>query len=237
MTKPPGPVRWGLGDVAWVWPSVIVGQLVAGTIVVVARGYGTGDVYVANAYDIVGTVAGGALATVGVLALLGMVKGRGSLLADYGLIVRLRDWRWLLVGIGVSIVATGATALLDAVSGSTPQQEVVRAIERSAPAAQVLGALAVVTLAPLAEELLFRGLLLRGLLRRTGAVWAAMISGGVFALSHLVDPSAAPFLAPLMLVGVVSAMRAIRTGELSQSVLLHAGFNLTAAVSLIVGVA
>ncbi|MBK5287160.1 MAG: CPBP family intramembrane metalloprotease [Acidimicrobiia bacterium] len=233
MIKPPGPVRWGLGDVAWVWPAIIVGQVLAGTVVFVARGGTEG--YVVNAYDIVGTVAGGAIATVGVLALLGMVKGRGSLLADYGLVVRLRDWRWLLVGIGLSIVATLATALIDVVSNTTPQQEVVRAIERSSTLGQVLGAVAVVTLAPLAEELLFRGLLLRALLRRMGAVAAAMISGGLFALSHLVDPGAAPFLAPLMLVGVVSAIRAIRTGELSQSVLLHAGFNLTAAISLIAG--
>lgn len=222
-----------MGDVAWVWPSVLVGQIVAAAVVFGARGASAG--HTVDAYDIVATVAGGALVTVGVMALLGMVKGRGSLYGDYGLVVRWRDWRWLLGGIGLSIVTYGATALIDALSESTPQQEVVRAIERSSTAGQVLGAVAVVTLAPLAEELLFRGLVLRGLLRRMGAVWAAMISGGVFAISHLLDPQAAVFLAPLMLVGVVSAIRAIRTGELSQSILLHAGFNLTAAVSLIVG--
>lgn len=236
MLKPPGPVRWGLGDVAWVWPTIVVGQIVAGALVLASRGVTAGGEYRVDAYDIVATVAGGAIATVAVLALLGAVKGRGSLYADYGLVVRLRDWRWLLIGVGLSIVTWGATALLDAISDSTPQQEVVRAIQRSSTLGQVLGALAVVTLAPLAEELVFRGLLLRGLLRRMGAVTAAMISGAVFAVSHLVDPHAAPFLAPLMLVGVVSAIRAIRTGELSQSVLLHAGFNLTAAISLIVGV-
>lgn len=235
MLKPPGLVRWGLGDVAWVWPTIVVGQIVAGAIVLASRGVTAGGEYRVDAYDIVATVAGGAIATVAVLALVGTIKGRGSLYADYGLVVRLRDWRWLLIGVGLSIVTWGATALLDAISDSTPQQEVVRAIERSSTLGQVLGALAVVTLAPLAEELLFRGLLLRGLLRRMGAVTAAMISGAVFAVSHLVDPNAAPFLAPLMLVGVVSAIRAIRTGELSQSVLLHAGFNLTAAISLIVG--
>ncbi len=224
-----------MGDVAWVWPTIVVGQIVAGAIVLASRGVTAGGEYRVDAYDIVATVAGGAIATVAVLALVGTIKGRGSLYADYGLVVRLRDWRWLLIGVGLSIVTWGATALLDAISDSTPQQEVVRAIERSSTLGQVLGALAVVTLAPLAEELLFRGLLLRGLLRRTGAVTAAMISGAVFAVSHLVDPNAAPFLAPLMLVGVVSAIRAIRTGELSQSVLLHAGFNLTAAISLIVG--
>ena len=158
--------------VAWVWPSVLVGQIVAGAVVFAARGASAG--HTVDAYDIVATVAGGALATVGVMALLGMVKGRRSLYGDYGLVVRWRDWRWLLAGIGLSIVATGATALIDALSESTPQQEVVRAIERSSTVGQVLGAIAVVTLAPLAEELLFRGLLLRGLLRRMGAVGAVV---------------------------------------------------------------
>lgn len=41
-----------------------------------------------------------------------------------------------------------------------------------------------VVLAPLGEELLFRGLLLRGLVRRLGFWWAAAVSGVVFAAAH-----------------------------------------------------
>ena len=119
-----------------------------------------------------------------------------------------------------------AVGLIQTISGSEPQQEVARALERASTPARLAGAVAVVVAAPLAEELLFRGLLLRGLLRRFGAPVAVLLGGAVFAVVHLLDPSAAPLLAPLLLVGVVSGILAVRTGELSQSILLHAGFNL-----------
>ena len=85
---------------------------------------------------------------------------------------------------------------------------------------------------PLVEELLFRGLLLRALLRRTTPVWAVVISSVVFAAVHLLDPSTLPLMAPLLLLAVISAIRAVRTGDLSQSILLHVGFNLLSAILL-----
>ncbi len=94
---------------------------------------------------------------------------------------------------------------------------------------------AVVVVAPLAEELLYRGLLLRALLRRVSAPLAVTIGAFVFAAVHLMDPKAAPLLAPLALIGLVSGLRATRTGDLSQSILLHAGFNLLTAVFLVTG--
>jgi membrane protease YdiL (CAAX protease family) len=109
---------------------------------------------------------------------------------------------------------------------------VARALEHSAAVPAVFGAIAVVVFAPLAEELLFRGLLLRGLLRRTNAAGAVLLCGFLFAAAHLVDPSTAPLLAPLAMVGVVSGVLAVRTGELSRSILLHAGFNLLSAILL-----
>jgi membrane protease YdiL (CAAX protease family) len=93
----------------------------------------------------------------------------------------------------------------------------------------------VVIVAPLVEELLFRGLLLRSLARRTSTVAAVVISAAAFAAVHLLDPSAAPALAPLLLVGLVAAIRTVRTGDLSQAILLHGGFNLLSAVVLVAG--
>jgi membrane protease YdiL (CAAX protease family) len=52
---------------------------------------------------------------------------------------------------------------------------------------------------------------------------------------HLLDPSTATVLAPLMLVGAVAGIRTVRTGELSQAILVHAGFNLLSAVVLVSG--
>jgi len=64
---------------------------------------------------------------------------------------------------------------------------------------------------------------------------AVLVSGAVFALVHLLDPNTVTLLAPLALVGVVSGIRAVRTGDLSQSILLHAGFNCFTAVVLLLG--
>jgi hypothetical protein len=40
-------------------------------------------------------------------------------------------------------------------------------------------------------------------------------------------------MAPLLLLAVISGIRAVRTGELSQSIQLHVGFNLLSAVVLV----
>jgi membrane protease YdiL (CAAX protease family) len=233
MTAAPTRIRWGLGDFAWAWPAVIVCQVVVGTIVIGTRG--GGPHYQADAVDIAVVTAASAVFTAAILLALARAKGRGSLLADFGFRIRFADAPWILVGVLIQGIAIGAVELITLVAGSEPRQDVARALEHSQTAAKVLGAIAVVVAAPIAEELLFRGLLLRGLLRRYGAPVAVLVSGAVFAAVHLVDPNAVTLLAPLALVGVISGMRAVRTGELSQSILIHAGFNLFTAVVLLSG--
>jgi len=227
----PVPIRWGLGDFAWVWPVTILSQLVIGVMVVIARG--ASPHYRTDAVDIAAITAGSALVTVGVLRAWVVTRGRGSLLADLGFTVRVRDWPWLAYGVLMQLAALGMVAVIEAVAGSEPKQEVVKAIEHSGTAGRVLGAVAVVAFAPVAEELLFRGLLLRGLLRRFAAGAAVVIGGLTFAVVHLLDPKSAPLLAPLALVGVISGIVAVRTGDLSRSILLHAGFNLLTAVLIL----
>jgi membrane protease YdiL (CAAX protease family) len=225
------PIRWGLGDFAWAWPATILGQILIGTFVVVARG--APPHYRTDAVDIAVITAGSAIVTVVLLRTFVVNRGRGSLRADLGLTVRLADWPWLAAGVALQVVALGMITILERAAGTEPTQEVVRAIEHSDTTAKVLGAVAVVVFAPVAEELLFRGLLLRGLLRRLGAAAAVLIGGIAFGLVHLIDPSSAPLLAPLALVGVASGMLAVRSGDLSRSILLHAGFNLLSAVLLL----
>ncbi len=227
-------IRWGLGDFGWGWLlAVVVGPVVVGSLLFSARSRGAKAP--SDAFDVAASSFGALLAIVVFLSLLSKYRGSRSLSADFGLAVRIGDWPWLVAGVGLAVVASYGVVLINAVADSEQQQEVARAIEHSTTLGRVIGAVAVVVFAPLAEELLFRGLLLRGLLRRVGAVPAAAVCGGAFAIGHLLDPGAAPFLAPLALLGVISSMRAIRTGELSQSILLHAGFNLLSAVSLLVG--
>ena len=88
--------------------------------------------------------------------------------------------------------------------------------------------LSTVVMAPLTEELFFRGLFLRGLQRRLGAAVAAVVSAAVFAAVHL-DAMAFP---GLFLFGLLAAALALATGRLGPVWAFHAGFNLTTLVML-----
>jgi hypothetical protein len=112
-------------------------------------------------------------------------------------------------------------------------QEVVNELQNANGAKLAVLALGAGLLAPVVEELLFRGLLLRALMRRFDATTAVAISGTVFALLHLVDPSLGTVVAlpALATVGVVSGVLAVRTGDLSRSIMLHAGFNLVTVLA------
>jgi uncharacterized protein len=95
--------------------------------------------------------------------------------------------------------------------------------------------LAVAILAPVTEELLFRGALLRALLRRTTPDNAVLISAGIFGLVHVLgDPSVGSLVAlpAIVLLGVVSGYQATKTGNLSRSIMLHIGFNVLSVVLL-----
>jgi membrane protease YdiL (CAAX protease family) len=94
--------------------------------------------------------------------------------------------------------------------------------------------LAAVVVAPVAEELYFRGLLLQGLWRSFGSRWAVGISAAVFGLFHFSGASLQTVL-PMVsatLIGVVLGILFVRTRNLAVTVLAHALVN-GVAVSLV----
>ncbi len=78
-----------------------------------------------------------------------------------------------------------------------------------------------VVVAPLTEELLFRGLILRGLMQRYGTVPAVLLSTLLFALVHL-NPYQ---FASAITMGVFLAWLFVRTRSLWPCVIAHALFN------------
>lgn len=74
--------------------------------------------------------------------------------------------------------------------------------------------------APIAEELFFRGFLF-GALRRHGLVLAVLVSGIAFGLAHVASSPIA-FVVPLAALGVILALLYERTGSLYPSIALHA---------------
>lgn len=162
-------------------------------------------------------------------------KGRGSLTTDFGLRVRARDGVWFVVGFVLSIAAGVLIAPITSAGHlQSNSQDVVRLFQEARGPETAFFAFAVLVVAPVGEELLFRGVLLRGLLRRTNPTLAIWGSALAFALVHVIlDPGAGFAVPALLLLGLLSGYRAQRTGDLSQSILLHAGFNLLAVLQIL----
>ena len=219
------PVRWGVPDVLIAWCVGVGGAIVASIFVLDAG---------KPAQLIVG-LAGQNGAIIAWLVVTARRKGLGSLRRDFGLVLRPADWPWLFAGLGLQLAALLPTALLVTVHGTEAKQDVVNIADRAHGAQIPLIVLAVAVLAPLTEELLFRGVLLRGLLRKVSPAWAVFVAAAVFGLVHLVgDPSVGSLVAlpAIMALGVVSAWQAASTGSLSRSILLHVGFNALTVVVL-----
>lgn len=91
------------------------------------------------------------------------------------------------------------------------------------PREVVLMVMLVLVVAPLGEEVLFRGFLLQGLARRWGFWPAAVVTSAVFALAHIW-----PYLyVPIFIMGLSFAWLFWRTGSLWASVAAHATMNAT----------
>lgn len=115
----------------------------------------------------------------------------------------------------------------------TVQESARRAL--TDPASRVAATVGVVIVAPLAEELAFRGLLFRALRRHLRAVLAMGGSALVFAVVHTTGATAlgaAYLLTTLLLVGVALAGLVERHRHLWGATAAHAVFNAVAAVMI-----
>ncbi len=131
---------------------------------------------------------------------------------------------------GVIVASGGAIILLSEVDNlvrfilPAPEWIVRLFADLSAPSGNVGSAVfLLVMVAPVTEELLFRGLILRGLLQRFGATEAFLLSSMLFGLVHL-NPWQFVSAAAL---GVLFAWWYARTRSLIPSVLGHALVNAT----------
>ena len=90
----------------------------------------------------------------------------------------------------------------------------------------------VIVVAPMVEEMVFRGYVFRGLLQRLRPAYAAALSGALFAGAHL--PSAGGAFVSLMILGIVSAYTYRFTRSLMPSIILHAGYNACVVSTILV---
>lgn len=171
------------------------------------------------------------LSVLGALTLCSRWKGLGSLRRDFGFDVRWRHAPVVLAGAGLQVGASVALApLVRWLGDGQAPQEIVRDVgEVRGPGTMLAMAVSVVVLAPAVEELLYRGLLLRALLRWLPTGGAVLTTGVAFGAVHLFDtglrPEALPVVVALGGLGVILAVLAVRDGSLSRPIFVHMGFN------------
>ncbi|MDQ3757212.1 MAG: CPBP family intramembrane metalloprotease, partial [Actinomycetota bacterium] len=166
-----------------------------------------------------------------VLLSLFRVKGSGDWRSDVGWGLRVRDAGWLFLGPALQIlIALVMVPILDALD-LVPSQGVTEEIQRAVSPLEAIAAfLAVALIAPVSEEVFFRGILLRAQLRRFSERKALLLNAGVFAAVHLLDPGTWPLLPGLAFLGWVLAYLTVRSGTVSRAIFVHAGYNTLAVL-------
>lgn len=169
------------------------------------------------------------LVAVSVLAVRARVGGQVR--AVLGVQMTVRD---LLVGVPLGVVAQlivvpliylPLRSLVDDLDVEGPAREL---LDRGNGVGLMVLAVTVVVVAPVVEELFFRGLLLRSIDERWGARAAVIGSSVFFGATHF---QLVQFPA-LALAGGLFAVLAVRAGRLGPAIAAHAGFNAATVVAL-----
>lgn len=130
--------------------------------------------------------------------------------------------------LGAAVVSAIVALIVQAVTG-TPVSEEQAVVNLIGALPLPLALLAAAILAPLAEELFFRGVAFNAWERERGPRWALVGSALLFAAVHLLDGAFLVFF-PILLVGLALAFVYQRTRSLPTVFGMHAAFN---AISLL----
>lgn len=232
----PAPRRWGLGDVALgLTVGLVASQLVLGAILALTDR--TVDQVDELPLSLVALAQSGLwVGLLGVPIVATRLKGRG-LVEDLDLRARWGDvWRGGGIGVLLQLVALPLLywpilELLD--KGATELEGPAREMTDRADGA--IGVLLLVLIvgvgAPIVEEIFYRGLFQRALLKRgLHPALAIGINATVFGLSHgqLLQ------LPALVLFGAAAGILAHRSGRLGPAITAHVAFNMVTVVSLLV---
>ena len=144
-----------------------------------------------------------------------------------------QQFRWGLgsVAIGVAALAISSLALtLFEYTGTQHQEQgLVTLMLEGSSLEQGVALLLIVGLAPVGEELLFRGALQSNISSRWGDTWAIVLTGFFFGLMHFESWTSVP---PLIVFGMVLSWWRVRTGWLVFPVVAHFTNNTLAMVLL-----
>lgn len=206
--------RWGLGDMWWgVLAYLVTGFVGAGALAIVA---GDGGSFTETGPYAIGVyVALNAISIIGILWLATRRKGLRDIRADFGLSGR---WRDPLIGLGVGVGALFAAGIvtyaIDSALGADEPTSNLPVDDLTTFGQFTVFFVAVALVTPLIEELFFRGLIYRSLLkRRRSAHRSMLVTTAIFIAPHL--PSAESW------GGLVSLAAAIGTLGLAFNLACH----------------
>jgi membrane protease YdiL (CAAX protease family) len=220
---------WSVYDFILIWLGGLVG-----TGIFLATGVLIGD----EEWITILSLAGQYVGSLGVFWILTRHKDADEI----GLTIQRGDFFYIALGLVLQVaVALVSLPLINLLfPDGRPQQQVADVIANADTLfVQVALVTAAVVVGPLTEELMYRGVLLKALAVR-GRTFALIVTSLVFALVHLggldmsrLAASAAVFLPPLFLLGLVLAWITQRTGRLGPAIFLHSGWNLLSAFVLL----
>jgi membrane protease YdiL (CAAX protease family) len=233
-------VRWGPWQAIAVFSvgNVVIAQVVVGAVVLLVMGVGIGEP-IEGLPQIVATVAAD-VAFLGAMILWLTWRTR-DWRARVGITFGAKGVRDAAVGFGLGallyfvvgvVVAVPLLSLFRRLFGAdvSPPEQIPGSLSINA---KILTAFLALVLAPVTEELFYRGIFYRSLRDRHGVVLGAVVSALVFGASHVVD---APwrevvFLQTLMVfTGLGLALIYERRANLVADVAAHVAFNVIGIV-------
>ena len=238
---------------AWMWLLYALIGFLVGQIGALIFGYVAGAIAgktsaqmtaIASAsvppeWYVVATLLGLWIGFIGAPWLASRTQGTRHFFRDLGVRFKVIDLVGIAIGIGGQILVAIIYAPFqhDIHDFNGPSQKLTGG---SHGGGFIVIAISTVLLAPAMEELFFRGLLLKGLVRlftrlgapggaRTaGVVLAVIVDGLLFGLAH----GEWVQLAGLAVFGMILAAVSYRTGRLGMNMVAHASFNLVAIVAI-----
>ncbi len=180
-----------------------------------------------------------------IIGIAWVLRQRKLTLIDLGFTITGSDPAYLLLGMllqfALAILVLPLVELVGLPIVESPQEIQSLIVGDLTTAARVALMLSTALLAPVVEELMFRGMLLQTTLARWGRRPAVLITSIAFAALHLVTLDPSQFLAAAVItlprffiMGLVVARLTLRKGRLGPAIFTHAGFNLIGVIALFI---
>ena len=236
-------IGWGVGDIFWGILLYIVGG-VAVSVALLATGVididnaSDGSIGELSVWAIALSLLGGWIGFVGWPIVATYRKGQRSLAKDFGLEIRWIDLAWGLLGGVVAIVVSVIGGVVwRVVTGDDAPGNGDFLPQNPGVATGLLLWVLIAVLTPIAEELFFRGLMLRAIGRRWNLTIAVVVSSLVFGAFHFEAGSGIPHALFIVAVtasyGAVFAVLVVRAeGRLGPSIVAHSCVNTIGVLSL-----